>query len=696
MAKIYGQLERAQLENLASDPSAGTRGRVFWNNTLGRARVDNGSTIEDLGSGSSSASGINYIDNPNAETNTNGWATYADAAAAIPVDGTGGSPSSTFTRTTSSPLRSTASFLLSKSAANRQGEGASYDFAIDAADKQRSLRISFDFEASANFVAGDASDVRVFIYDVDNAAIIYPYETKILTADGKFQVLFDASTATNYRLILHIATTSALAWTFKLDNVQVGPQDLVQSAPMSDWASFTQTGTWVTNTTYSAFYRRVGDMLEVQGVIDTSGAPDSASLLLDLPPGLQIDTSKGSFVSDESVIGQVIFDDSGTRYMGAMRYFSATQVKPSYLQDSGSLEQVVTASETAPFTFGAGDSVYFKYSVPVAGWSSNVVLSNATTFRMSNILANGTNVTTVPAVLGEYRTLIKDISALTGTDSAPSDAPSVANAMHLYGNVAYGSAGTAGQIGKWVIFVGKNKLVSLEFYAATGKAGQANADFSQKSATVASGVSWSYNPITGNVVVDAFNQESGTTTRYAASTLTEDGTALSNDADIYFDIIVSEKIIAVTIEKDDDHSYFHVTFPNGHGSTNNKIRRFTNTLDSFGDAISYSGDSPTLGSSFTILKPGFYIMEYSDGRSTTTNRGFGISLNSAQLTTSVEGITNVDRLGYAVADGSGANAVANLVVGKYLSIGDVIRPHTQGGMDNNQSSAYFRISRAGD
>jgi len=121
------------------------------------------------------AGGINYIENPDAESSTAGWATYADAAASRPVDGTGGSPNVTWTRSTSSPLRGVASFLFTKDAANRQGQGASYDLTIDSADQARVLQISFDYEIASGTYSGGTSST-------DSDLIVYIYRT---TATGR-------------------------------------------------------------------------------------------------------------------------------------------------------------------------------------------------------------------------------------------------------------------------------------------------------------------------------------------------------------------------------------------------------------------------------------------------------------------------------------------------------------------------------
>ena len=65
----------------------------------------------------------NFVENGFGIEDVDGWAAYADAAGATPVDGTGGSPTTTVTRTTSAPLIGDASILLTKPASDVQGEG---------------------------------------------------------------------------------------------------------------------------------------------------------------------------------------------------------------------------------------------------------------------------------------------------------------------------------------------------------------------------------------------------------------------------------------------------------------------------------------------------------------------------------------------------------------------------------------------
>lgn len=145
------------------------------------------------------------------------------------------------------------------------------------------------------------------------------------------------------------------------------------------------------------------------------------------------------------------------------------------------------------------------------------------------------------------------------------------------------------------------------------------------------------------------------------------------------------------IPASNDHSVT-VTTGNGHGSTNNKIRRFTTTQSSTGTAITYA-DSAANGASFTINQAGmyeiFYCDDFSGGAST-----HGISVNSAQLTTTITSITAANRLGYALSTAGGNPAPVTRVV--RLAAGDVIRPHTDGTPDTTSVlTNVFSIRRIG-
>lgn len=136
---------------------------------------------------------------------------------------------------------------------------------------------------------------------------------------------------------------------------------------------------------------------------------------------------------------------------------------------------------------------------------------------------------------------------------------------------------------------------------------------------------------------------------------------------------------------------------NGHGSTNNKIRRFTTVLTNVGTAITYA-DSSANGASFTIVDAGLYEIHYYDS-SNAASSYIGISLNSAELTTAVHGITVASRLTWlnvwdSDATAGGVPISCTRVV--RLAANDVIRPHTDGTPNQTgQDYTFFSIRKVG-
>lgn len=328
----------------------------------------------------------NYI-RGQVEKNTAGWATYKDAAQSFPEDGTGGSPTVTWTLTTSSPLRDSASFLFTQPASNTQGEGASYDFSIDRADRYSVLRISFEYEvASGTFDYGDGtvadpSDLRVFIYDVTNALLTETTQT-LLDGSGKFLSEFQASDSQSYRLILHKATTTATAFTFKADNFSVGPREIARGPLVTDWVSYTPSfigtsnGVAWTNSTVSGKWRRDGDSIELQLLAEFSGLPagGTGSFEFELPSGLSIDTSKiTSASSARTVVGSSQLYDTSTVFQEGSALYNSANSGGVTAWVHGASNQV---GPTIPVTIASGDKLAIMAKVPVSGWASNTVTSS--------------------------------------------------------------------------------------------------------------------------------------------------------------------------------------------------------------------------------------------------------------------------------------------------------------------------------
>lgn len=339
----------------------------------------------------------NYIKNGAATKNTVGWATYADAAGTAPVDGTGGSPASTLTRSTTSPLTQDASFVWTKSAADRQGEGFSYDFTIDSAMQGQQLAINYLLGVdSGTFVTGD---MTVWIYDVTNAIMIQPSAYQVVSTGiaGPAQpaVFQAASNSTSYRLIFHTSTTSALAYTLKLDNISVISQVVPAGMVATDWVSYTPVltssggGAVTLNGTSSIApwgrWRRVGDSIQIfTGFRNGTGAAASGSagiLKLSTPSGIVRDTTNPSSESD-AVLGAYLGSaNSSTANVAMGTYDIFTDGTVGFSDNTGG---VVNVSDIV-----AGYSLNSFAQYKVVGWSSNTLVSDSAASRP--VVFSGTN-----------------------------------------------------------------------------------------------------------------------------------------------------------------------------------------------------------------------------------------------------------------------------------------------------------------
>ncbi len=177
---------------------------------------------------------INYIPNSQYERNVTGFNAYKDAAGVVPVDGTGGSPTTTIARDAIGNLRGAGSFTITKPASNTQGEGVSIDFTIDPIDARGSkpLAIKFDYKTANAYID---RDVVVFVYDGVNPPIpifntdsgaIRKTPTGTLLTDTFSGYMYTTSGDTTYRLIFHQVGTGTAASDITGDNLSVSPDKL--------------------------------------------------------------------------------------------------------------------------------------------------------------------------------------------------------------------------------------------------------------------------------------------------------------------------------------------------------------------------------------------------------------------------------------------------------------------------------------
>lgn len=361
------------------------QGTIVFDTTSNKPYYDDGALLKAVGSGS--GGGKNFIEGGDAESGTTGFATYADAAGTRPVDGTAGSPVVTWTTTTTASLENLNSFLYTKDAANRQGNGVSYAFTIDTMDRAKVLNISFQYlVSSGTFVAGTSttdSDVIVYIYDVTNAVLIEPSSFKLLsnstTITDKFSATFQtASNSSSYRLIFHTASTSASAYTLKIDDIKTERSNYTYGTPITDWQSYTPTFTgFGTVATQSFVWRKLGSDIEVRGRF-TAGTPTAVTAEVSLPSVTVATTyttnrNSGAYYRSASTPthGGPTLSSSGDTTIK----FSSPTVYSNTASNS-------LAVDLGSNLLGVGEEMSLSYTAPILGWGSSVQTADQTDTRI--------------------------------------------------------------------------------------------------------------------------------------------------------------------------------------------------------------------------------------------------------------------------------------------------------------------------
>lgn len=324
---------------------------------------------------------------------TNGSGTMVRS---IPKTGSGGSPNVTWTRDTTTPLRGSADFNFTKGAANYMGEGVAYSFTIDNADIAKPLSVTFDYELiSGTYTTGDLT-VYLIADPSGTPVIIQPagYQIQSATASTKMRHIATFQTqasGTSYRLVMQVATVSASAYTFALDTIAVGPQYASFGCPVTDWQSYTPTISTpsgsVTNYSSSAKYRRVGDSMEINGIITFSSTSAAfTGIVVSVPSGFTIDSNKA--ISFRYGSGTVLDAGVALYPLEVIQYTTTTVIL--YIENvTGTYGTDNNITNTAPITFNTNDSISFIFTVPITGWSSNVVMSSDAATNVVALYASG-------------------------------------------------------------------------------------------------------------------------------------------------------------------------------------------------------------------------------------------------------------------------------------------------------------------
>lgn len=315
---------------------------------------------------------VNYLKNGGFENGKAGWATYSDTAGTQPVDGTGGTANVTLTTSTTNPHNGKVSAILTKDAVNRQGQGFSYNFSIPDIAKGKVNRVNFTYEiTSGTYATGDLS---VWIYDVTNARMIQPSAYTVENSslkESKFLEFQSSIDSNSYRLIVHVTSTSASAYTVKFDDFDIGLTPKIWGSVVTDPVSFTPVtpnGSFGTITSPACIYWREGQFLNGHCKF-TAGTTTGSIARISLPNLLTIGSvgTSGTFVA-----GQLVSSAVGTVTPHVLATAGNNFIEFGYRDSSTNSLGPVNANSFV----ASGVTVEFSlYNIPIQGWSSSQQLS---------------------------------------------------------------------------------------------------------------------------------------------------------------------------------------------------------------------------------------------------------------------------------------------------------------------------------
>lgn len=326
---------------------------------------------------------------------TTGWslgtATLTSAfPSGAPTFGSGASGNLSISTSSSSPLdiQDLYSLLYVSSAATTAGNFLASDaLPLDSEAQGNVLGFRFAYNASVNptnmNLSGTSSNsYGVAFYDVTNSAWIQPAGVYNLVqssgtgfCSGTIQIPI---TCASIRMVVFNANATAGAATLKMDDFYLGPQVIVAGAAITDPVAYTPTFTgFGTAASVNFVSWREGAYLCVEGKFTTGTCTATeARISLGFGGGNSNVTSLSTLASPQ-LCGYQAGPASGTSVAGTVL------IEPSVSYLTLGFTSVSSTGLTKlngnSFTNASAMSLFAR--VPIAGWSSNTVMSNDTDTR---------------------------------------------------------------------------------------------------------------------------------------------------------------------------------------------------------------------------------------------------------------------------------------------------------------------------
>jgi len=306
----------------------------------------------------------NLCSNPGFEADTAGWVTYADAAGALPVDATGGSPTITVYRDPASGGKGRNSWhiVMEAGGINPQGQGMSYDFPICDADFIITARLKITAQTTE-------SRVTIGFFDKTNNTIVASKVVK--TVAGMVDVAMVVDTTHSYRFFVHFNATGT-STVVRFDDVYIGADFTSGWVPyVPSYKGSTTNPTKGATRIEQCFARRVGNCLELSHsyVQTVGGSGGSGVYTVEIPFGLSIDGDIATYGdnSTATLAGTVIG-------YGRVWVFSSNANAVIYARTVSELGIFYDSSNgknvsNAAYGFANSDLSHSFYAkIPIRGW----------------------------------------------------------------------------------------------------------------------------------------------------------------------------------------------------------------------------------------------------------------------------------------------------------------------------------------
>lgn len=194
------------------------------------------------------------------------------------------------------------------------------------------------------------------------------------TAAWRHDVEFPCAAAASNQARVCLRSVASNEPAIQLDGGYAGQSRTVGQCGVDTPAvSFTPSGSWTNNTTYSGKWWRRGDRYHYEFQVALSGAPNSTSLTVARAPGLTIDTSKlvSTTTDGRKLEGKCKIRSAGVTYNGDI-YYNGTSNTAVVVQNVASTYPFSSnVTQSLPGTFTNGDAIICEGSVPIVGWEAS-------------------------------------------------------------------------------------------------------------------------------------------------------------------------------------------------------------------------------------------------------------------------------------------------------------------------------------